>query len=88
MNIIRIDESVSSRVRFQQFFSEDCHVFRRFRTDAHLVALDAQHSDQDPLACGCFVNDRFAWAAGENEHGNLLLPELGGYSTSGGRLCL
>ena len=43
-------------------------------TDPHPVAFDAQHRDRDPFTGWGFNDEGFAGAAGEDEHGDFLLP--------------
>ena len=58
----------------QQVFPINRDILRRLGTDPHLVAFDSQHRDLDPFTGRGFNWEGFAGAAGEYEHGNLLLP--------------
>jgi len=55
----------------QQFLPHNRYLVRRIRANPDLVAFDLQHIDRDPFTGGQIDNEFFAWAACEDEHGQL-----------------
>ena len=58
----------------KQFLPHHRQVLGSISAQTDLIPLDAKNDDLDQLSCGQFNDDSFAGAAGDDEHGNLLLP--------------
>ena len=69
-------------------YQEQPQVLRGIGPQLDLITRHGQHNHLDQFSGGQFNNDDFTGTAGDDEHGNLLLPGCGATDSSGlGGVC-